>query len=137
MLGNVEDAAGLFNAVLKLDPNNHAAYYELSRLAYENNNLDEAEQFAAKAIKLNPKNEWYHIYYAEAKAHRGDYLGAAKAYQAIIDEMPELTEYYQDVAYMYAKADKPEEAIEVYDKIEKMQGISEPLSIQNNRYISS
>lgn len=130
MLGNVEDAVGLFNAVIKLDPNNHAAYYELSRLAYEGNNLDQAEQFAAKAIKLNPKNEWYHIYYAEAKAHRGDYLGAAKSYQAIIDEMPELTEYYQDVAYMYAKADKSEEAIAVYDKIEKMQGISEPLSLQ-------
>ncbi|MEZ5003015.1 MAG: tetratricopeptide repeat protein [Chitinophagales bacterium] len=130
MLGNIEDAVGLFHAVLKLDPNNHAAYYELSRMAYEANKLDEAEQFAAKAIKLNPKNEWYHIYYAEAKAHRGDYIGAAKAYEAIIDEMPELTEYYQDVAYMYAKADKSEEAIEVYDKIEKMQGISEPLSLQ-------
>ncbi len=130
MLGNVEDAVGLFNAVLKLDPDNHAAYYELSRLAYEKNSLEEAEQFASKAVKLNPKNEWYHIYLAEAKAHMGDYVGAAKAYQAIINEMPELTEYLHDVAYMYAKGNEFEKAIDTYNKIEELEGISEQLILQ-------
>lgn len=130
MLGNLEDAIGLFNAVLKLDPENHAAYYELSRIAYENNDLTEAEEFAYNAVKLNPKNEWYHIYYAEAKAHQGDYEGAAEAYQGLVDTNPEKWEYLQDVGYMYAQAGQFDKAIEVYDELEKFQGFSEELVLQ-------
>jgi tetratricopeptide (TPR) repeat protein len=129
-LGNIEDAIGLFNAVLKLDPGNHAAYYELSRMAYENNELTVAEDFASKAVKLNPQNEWYHIYLAEARAHQGNYAGAAKAYQALVDAMPDKWEYLQDVGYMYARAEEYDEAIRVYEALEQKEGISEPLLLQ-------
>ena len=99
-LGNIADAVGLFEAVLKLDPDNHAAYYELSRIAYGSGELELAERHAAKAIKLNPSNEWYHVYFAEAKSAQGNYEGAAKAYESLIKVRPDLVEYYHDIAYM-------------------------------------
>ena len=129
-LGNIEDAVGLFNAVLKLDPQNHAAYYELSRLAYDQNDLIVAEDFAAEAVKIHPHNEWYHIYLAESRAHQGDYIGAAKGYQGLVDAIPDKWEYLQDVGYMYARGEDFEEAIRVYDELEEKEGISEPLLLQ-------
>ncbi|MCP4122780.1 MAG: tetratricopeptide repeat protein [Bacteroidetes bacterium] len=129
-MGNIEDAVDLFLAVLKLDPDNHAAYYELARMAYEANDLTMAEDYAQKAVKLNPKNEWYHIYLAESRAHKGDYIGAAESYMAIVDEIPGQWEYLQDVGYMYAKAEEYEKAIDVYDQLEVHDGITEPLSLQ-------
>jgi tetratricopeptide (TPR) repeat protein len=129
-LGNTEDAIGLFNAVLKLDPDNHAAYYELARMAYENNDLFIAEEFASKAVRIHPNNEWYHIYLAESRAHQGNYKGAAEGYQALVDAMPDKWEYLQDVGYMYARAEEYDEAIRVYDELEEQEGITEPLSLQ-------
>lgn len=130
MLGRIEEAVGLFQAVIKLDPANHAAYYELARIAYESNDLVQAEDYASRAVALNPKNEWYHIYLAEARAHQGNYTGAAEAYLAIVNEMPEKWEYLQDVGYMYAQAEKYAEAIRIYDLLEKQEGISEQLTLQ-------
>ncbi len=130
MLGNIEDAVDLFLAVIKLDPENHAAYYELSRIAYGLSNLADAEKFALKAIKLNPKNEWYHIYLAETKLAKGDYRGAAEAYENLIKELPKLVEYYHDVAYMYSRGKLHQEAIDTYNKIEAIEGLSEETSIQ-------
>jgi tetratricopeptide (TPR) repeat protein len=134
LLGNVDDAVELFLAVTKLDPDNHAAYYELSRIAYGLGNLVDAEKFALKAIKLNPKNEWYHIYLAEAKLAKGDYKGAALAYENLIKELPKLVEYYHDIAYMYSRGDMHQEAIDVYNKIEAIEGISENISIQKQSH---
>lgn len=129
-LGNIEDAIGLFNAVLKLDPDNHASYYELSRMAYENNDLTVAEDFAEKAVAIYPYNEWYHIYLAESRAHQGNYIGAAEGYMEIVNVMPDKWEYLQDVGYMYARAEAYEDAISAYDELEEKQGISEPLCLQ-------
>lgn len=134
LLGNIDDAVGMFLAVLKLDPDNHAAYYELSRISYGSGQLEEAEKYASKAVKLNPKNEWYHVYLAEAKLAKGDYRGAAEAYENMIKELPSLVEYYHDIAYMYARGDMHEEAIATYDKIEAIEGVSEMVSLQKQSH---
>lgn len=130
LLGNFEDAVGLFKAVLKLDADNHAAYYELSRIAFGSNDLKLAEEYAAKAVKLQPQNEWYQVYLAEARAKKGDFAGAAEAYADILEYNPDAYDYLRDIAYMQVQANDKEGAIATYNKIQKIEGISEALSMQ-------
>jgi len=130
LLGNAEDAIAKFNEVLRRDPKNDAALYELSRIAFESGNMDKAIEYAQNAIKLNPNNEYYYQYLAEAKGEKQDFAGAAKTYETLVKLKPKEYDYYYDWAYMLAKSEKYKEAIDVYNLLEEKTGISEELVFQ-------
>ncbi len=130
MRGNTTDAIGIFQAIIKLDIKNHAAYYELNRIFFELGDLNKAEEYGEKAISLNPKNEWYYIYLSETKAKKGDYIGAAEVYKKLIDNIEDSYDYYFDWAYMLTNAGKLKEAVNVYNILEEKYGVSETLSMQ-------
>jgi tetratricopeptide (TPR) repeat protein len=130
LLGNAEDAIAKFNEVLRRDPKNDAAYYELSRIAFESGNMDKSIDFSQNAIKLNPDNEYYYQYLAEAKGAKQDYAGAAKTYESLVKLKPKEYDYYYDWAYMLAKSEKYKEAIDVYNLLEEKTGVSEELIFQ-------
>ncbi len=130
LLGNPQDAISKFNEVLRRDSKNDAAFYELSKIAFEAGNMDKSIEFAQNAIKLNPTNEYYYQYLAEAKGEKQDFDGAAKAYDALIKLKPKEYDYYYDWAYMLSKAGKYREAIDVYNKLEQKTGVEEELIFQ-------
>jgi tetratricopeptide (TPR) repeat protein len=127
LLGNYQDALSGFNAILKADPKNHAAAFEISRIYYDMGQFDQAEKYASTAVKLYPYIEWYHIFLAESKAERGDYYGAGLAYGTLVKFFPDETDYYYDWAFMLSKAEKHKEAIAAYDALEKKIGIHEDI----------
>ncbi|HQV77239.1 MAG: tetratricopeptide repeat protein [Chitinophagales bacterium] len=130
LLGNSQDAITKFNEVLRRNPKNDVAYYELSRIAFESRNMDKAIEMASKAIDINPNNEYYYQYLAEAKGEKGDFAGAAKTYEKLIKLKPKEYDYYYDWAYMLSKAEQYENAIDVYNALEKKIGIQEELIFQ-------
>lgn len=130
ILGNSQEAVTKFNEVIRRNPKNHAAYYELAKIAFESGNMDKAIEFAQTAVKLNPDNEYYYQYLAEAKGEKQDFEGAAKVYDALIKLKPKEYDYYYDWAYMLSKAGKYKEAIEVYNQLEQKTGIQEELIFQ-------
>lgn len=130
LLGNSQDAIIKFNEVIRRDPKNDAALYELSKIAFESGNMDKSIEYAQNAIKINPNNEYYYQYLAEAKGEKQDYQGAAKVYDALIKLKPREYDYYYDWAYMLSKAERYKEAIEVYNLLEQKTGIQEELIFQ-------
>ena len=130
LLGNAEDAIAKFNEVIRRDPKNDAAYYELSKIAFESRNMDKAVEFAQNAIKINPENEYYYQYLAEAKGEKQDFIGAAKTYESLVKLQPKNYDYYYDWAYMLAKSEKYKEAIDVYNLVEEKTGVTEELVFQ-------
>ena len=99
LLGNSQDAITKFNEVLRRNPKNDVAYYELSRIAFESRNMDKAIEMASKAIDINPNNEYYYQYLAEAKGEKGDFAGAAKTYEKLA-EIKKISEMWnEDVIY--------------------------------------
>ena len=130
LLGNTQDAIAKFNEVLRRDPKNHAALYELAKIAFESGNMDKSIEFAQNAIKLNPNNEYYYQYLAEAKGEKQDFEGAAKVYDALIKLKPKEYDYYYDWAYMLSKAGRYKEAIDVYNQLEQKTGVQEELVFQ-------
>ena len=130
LLGNTQDAIAKFNEVLRRDPKNDAALYELAKIAFESGNMDKSIEFAQNAIKLNSNNEYYYQYLAEAKGEKQDFEGAAKVYDALIKLKPKEYDYYYDWAYMLSKAGRYKEAIDVYNQLEQKTGVQEELVFQ-------
>jgi tetratricopeptide (TPR) repeat protein len=128
ILGNYQDALGRFSAILKDDPKNHAAAFEIARIYFENNQLDLADKYATLAVKLYPYIDWYHFFLAEIKAEKGDFTGAASAYATMVKLFPDDYDKYYDWAYMLYRAKKYKEAVAVYDELEQKIGIQEELA---------
>jgi len=130
VLGNYNEAILRFNAIIKEDPRNHAAYFQLGQIYYYLQQYDKAELNTNTALKYQPGNEWYNLLLAQIKAEKGDYAGAADVYGVVSSYFPDEIEYYYDRAYMLSQAKKFKEAIAVYDAIEKKTGLQEELIVQ-------
>ncbi|MBK6989079.1 MAG: tetratricopeptide repeat protein [Bacteroidetes bacterium] len=65
ILGNLDNAAGLFSEVIRKDPNNAAAMYELANIYNEQKKFADALFFAKGAYQLDTKNSWYILTYTD------------------------------------------------------------------------
>jgi tetratricopeptide (TPR) repeat protein len=133
LLGNTEDAIRLFKKCLQIDPNNAAAAYELSIIAINANDFQNAELYSRKAYNLNPENEWYAIIFVEALQRNKKPGEAIKIYQKLIKSLPDRADIYYDYADCYLRMNRPVEAIEIYNELEKKTGINAELSLQKEK----
>lgn len=130
LLGNTQDAVVKFNEVIRRDPKNDAAYFQLARIAFESRNMDKCIEFAQAALSINPTNEYYYQYLAEAYGEKKNFTEASKQYEKLLKLMPKEYDYYYDWAYMLTKAEKYKEAIDVYNLLEQKTGVQEELIFQ-------
>lgn len=125
--GDYNKAVQNYRNVLRLDPNNAAAMFELSKLYHQGMNQGEALALAKKAVAADRENIWYRFLLAELSSQAGDLQGAAKTYQGILDQWPERYEVYFGLADILARQGKVDEARKVYRDLEKQFGINEEL----------
>lgn len=133
ILEEYDDALDHYREVLKIDPYNHAARYELARLYKRKGRKESALKNAEEAVRLNPDNKSYNSLYADILADDNQYDEAAKVYSRLMEQHPQEVDYYFEKAYMLSKAGKRQKAIDVYDELEKMVGISQRLVKQKQR----
>ncbi|MCC6252518.1 MAG: tetratricopeptide repeat protein [Bacteroidia bacterium] len=133
LLGNTENAIRLFKKSLQINPNNDAAAYELSIIAYNMGDLQSAEVYGKKAYHLKPNNEWYAILLADVLQKNNKIDEAIKIYQSLIEKYPARQDLYYDFADCYLRKNKPKNAIDVYNKLEKVIGIDPELSLQKEK----
>jgi len=130
ILGNYEQAASLFADCIKIDATNPAAYYELAKIYQYGGDKDKSLEFSGKAANMDQKNTWYQLLYADCLFAKKKYEETAEIYQRIIKINPDKIEMYFELAESYVYANKPQEALKVYDKIEQKVGPSEENSLQ-------
>lgn len=133
MLGNYEDAAGLFHECIKLNPNHATSYYELAGMLTAKDLLADALPFALRAYELDPKNQWYALFTADIHMGLGDYESASRLYLQLTERYPEDIDYQYELATTYLYLNKLEKAIECYDKIEEVFGVNEEISVQKEK----
>ncbi len=125
LLGNDEDAIILFSEVIRKQPTNDAAAYELAKLYLKTGDKSKALNYAQKAVNISPENVWYSTYFAEILAKNGDYDKAADLYESLVTQYPDQQDFYFEWAYMFIKDGKTDEAIEIYNKVEDKIGVNE------------
>ncbi len=133
ILEQYDKALDLYKEVLKIDPYNHAARYEVAQL-YKRKGIKElAMKNAEEAVRLKPDNKSYNSLYADVLADDNQYEQAADVYNRLKKQHPQEVDYYFEEAYLLSKAGKRQAAIDVYNELEEMVGVSERLVKQKQR----
>jgi len=130
LMGNDKEAISLFKKSINIDPGDAASMFELSKLYIAANKMDEALELSEKAAKIDPENDYYQILYANLLQAYEKYNEAAKVYERIIKYNPNNLEYYNMLAVAYLYDSRPEDAINIYNKLEDKVGISEEFSLK-------
>ena len=133
ILEEYEKAISLYQQVLRIDPTNDAARYELAGIYFQSNLIELAIENAREAVRLNPDNKWYKMLLAEVLSYDNQNKEAAEIYGQIVEANPDDIDTYFDYAFMLIKAEELEKALEVYNKLENMVGIDESITLQKQR----
>lgn len=131
---NPQKAYSLFQECLKIDPKSAAVHFELGRMEMDLfNNPDNALVHAKAAVESDKINPWYQKLLGDTYMALNKFDLAAKAYKEVQNLKPDDTEvlYLQANAQLYAG--KIQEAIAIYDNIEKETGPYEELSLQKHQ----
>jgi len=124
MLDNYVNASANFNKIIELDGKNDAALFELATVNFRQNKWLEAEIAIKKAIAINPQNSWYYTLQTEIYKRNGNMEGLIPVFNKLIAFSPENENLYFDLANALFLSGKADEALNVYNLIEKKFGSS-------------
>lgn len=133
LLGNVPEAISLFREVLKIDPENHAAMYEIAKLLLESKKPAEAADLGQKARTLNPDNFWYHSVTADAYEQLNKTNEAEKVLIKMGEKFPNESETWIRLIELYLRTQQNDKAIKALDQLEKVSGSSPQIAMQKFR----
>ena len=120
--GDYPAAAELFKKVLKDNPENHAANYNLARLMIEQLMFAEAIPYAKDALKGDPANYWYHKTLVEAYEQQGDVANAIEIQKMLIQKFPEQQSESVKLVELYARSQDIGQALSAMETIERKRG---------------
>jgi tetratricopeptide (TPR) repeat protein len=121
-------AIGLYKECLQLQPNHAAANYFLAKCYNILNMGEQALPYAKKATILQQQNNYYRSNLAESYALAGQLDMAIVEYKRLAIAQPSLAESYLYKAAFYAIYQrKSDEAISIYNEVEKQFGFNEEL----------
>jgi tetratricopeptide (TPR) repeat protein len=124
-----EQAESSFRNCLKLDPSNVAVKYELSNVLKVTGRIDEASKYAKECVDADPKNQWYHLAYIECLQYKKLYSQAAEAYEKLVKNFPDRSDFLEGMAIEYAMARNYSKSFKIYEDLEKRFGTNETFTL--------
>ena len=131
--GDYENAVALYNDILKKYPDYAVAYYELGSLYYSLGEVGKAIEYSKKADQLSPGNIWYKLQLAELYERTHQTSELIKVRSEMLDLNSTKPEFYYELANAYTAAGRYKEAVAVFNRVEKIIGITEPVSMQKQK----
>jgi tetratricopeptide (TPR) repeat protein len=113
-LGVLDDAELLFDALLVLAPDYHAARYDYVQVLLDRHNHVRALEELDKLLEAEPDNRSYRTAYATTCVGLGEYEKAVRLYCELLVETPQAAELHLSVAHALKTLGRREEAIESY-----------------------
>lgn len=118
------------------NPNNDAAYFEVSRIFQMmggNKNQDQALKYGKKALELDPENTWYHQNLIAIYKQQKDYENAAKEARILVKQDPDNKGNYYQLANMYIHDEDLKSALKVYQEMQDHFGYEEGVVLQRKQ----
>ena len=130
LLGQNSDALELFQQCADLRPRAADPYYQMSLIASQINEPDEAVKNAKKAVRYAPGNKWYRLHLANLHLQSNNLDNALTQYQFLVQNKTiEDLDILFRLAQLYQKNEKFREALEYYNTIETRVGFNEQIAI--------
>jgi tetratricopeptide (TPR) repeat protein len=133
MIGNQQAAITLFSKCLTINPSSSAAMFELAKIHSGNGDMTSSSLLLEKAINLEPENKWYKVLLAQIYQQGNQQLFAADLYRQLYLLDTENLEYLYMNAALLSSAEKFDQAIEVYNELEKKIGINDQISVEKQQ----
>ncbi len=128
-----QEAADLFNHILQMDPKNDASLYELASLKKQQKKHEEAQELLEKAVNIKPNNEWYWRSLADSYEKTNDIAKLEKVFSELIRISPDKSENYFDLGNTYYIQQRYDDALKLYDRLEKITGSTDELTINRQK----
>ncbi len=123
--GDIPAATALFQKLLKEDAGNHAAMYNLGKMAFEQRLYDDAIQYGGDALAKDPANYWYYRLLEQAYEAKGNFSKAIEVQEKMIALFPGNARDRLRLADLYRRSKDPQRAIGQLRQIETDHGVSE------------
>jgi len=126
ILGNSEEALGLFEQALKVDPRSHASMYQISNIYYGEKQLEAAIYWAEKAVEANPNfNFWYYGQLGQFYNRNKEFEKSAKVFEFMIKQEPGKKTNYAEASNQYFNSGQLKDALRILEKYQLKFGIDE------------
>ena len=132
-LEDYDEALKYFEKCINLDLKIPTPLYEASIINAENGNYIIAVEQIKAAIKLEPKNRWYLLFYAEILFNKQDFDNAVIQYKKLTSLEPGNEELYFKLADVHIYANDFKKAIQVYNDLQRYKGPDKILSMQKHK----
>ena len=121
VMDNMTGATDMLERLLRTDPANAPALYELANLKKLKSDYNSAQILLEQATTISPNNEWYWISLAECYEKNNNAPKLENTFNQLIKINPK-PDYYFDIASTYFIEKKYDEAITAYNELEKITG---------------
>lgn len=115
---------------IELDDDVPVLYFELGKNYNILKNFGDAEKALKKAVSLDPDNEWFLDELYDYYASQNDYDKAIETVKQLVKYHPD---YKEDLASLYTRTKKYDEALALLDELDATLGISMSRDILRNR----
>lgn len=118
---NYDRAAEALLKCIEIDNSVTVLYYELGKNYHKIKDFGSAEDALKKAVSKEPDNEWYLDALYDLYASQNDYDKAIKTVKQLVKYHPD---YKEDLASLYMRIKKYDDALELLDELDASLGIS-------------
>lgn len=129
-IDNYQRSADAFLKCIAIDKSPAILYFELGKNYVKLKNFGAAEDALKQAISKEPDNEWYldelYGYYIS----QNELSKALKAVKQLVKYHPD---YKEDLASLYVKMEKFDEALKILDELDASHGVSVSRDVLRNR----
>lgn len=131
--GQTELAADRYRLLLDKDSALGVANYELSRLLAAKGDIDSAIFLAQRAVRNDDNNIWYRLHLASLYRFTNRAQDNITVWEQIVKHNPDVPEYYYELSNAYLLNNDGKGAIASLNRLEKMVGVTESVSLQKSK----
>ena len=131
--GELDAAFDMYSHCLEIDSQSAAVQYELAQFYMFLGQTQKGESLLRKAVSLEPDNYWYKQTLASHYRKRGENKQAVGVIEDIVDRFPSRLEPLMELVDLYARLEDYKKVIHTLDRLEKLDGKSEQISMEKFR----
>lgn len=131
--GEMDEAFDMYNHCLAIDSNSAVAQYELGKLYMYLGQAEKGEALLVKAMKGEPENYWYKETLAGYYQRKGEFEKGIEVIEQMVVQFPSRLEPLMALVDLYNRAKDYEKVIYTLDRLEKLDGKSEQISMEKFR----
>jgi tetratricopeptide (TPR) repeat protein len=127
--GEMDAAFDMYNHCLDIDPGSAVTQYELGKLYMYLGQADKGEKLLLAAMKAAPDNYWYKETLAGYYQRKGENEKGIEVIEGMVVQFPSRLEPLMALVDLYNRTKNYEKVIHTLDRLEKLDGKSEQISM--------